>query len=265
MWPLRPRSSELCGRFAPGPVNYVAVSPQVQWIRWLFRPRSSKLLWPFRLRYRAAQGGIVLSATKHSNSPISAGDDIDVALLAAAPPCGPKKWTIKEKRNFDKESSLKRMRMSNTAIRTLTRKWIMCCPFELCLSYKLVVCKSTLSRAVRSGVLPSTNERHAHFSQQSQYAVGLVRFNLKQNEIDKSKNKIFITLAVLHRSMQQWRDPSPRLSSWTTQLRRNVAAVAGRWQNCVWFESQRIEPRPPASIAIATTPNRVDFGSSWRY
>ena len=38
--------------------------------------------------------------------------------------------------------------------------------------------RRTRSSAVRSGVLPSTSDRHAHFSQQSQYAVGLVRFNL---------------------------------------------------------------------------------------
>ena len=34
----------------------------------------------------------------------------------------------------------------------------------------------------------------------------------------------------------EWRDPSPQLSAWTTQLRRNVAAVASIWRLCVRFE-----------------------------
>ena len=29
------------------------------------------------------------------------------------------------------------------------------------------------------------------------------------------------------------RGPSPRLSAWATQLRRNVATVASRWRHCV--------------------------------
>ena len=30
-------------------------------------------------------------------------------------------------------------------------------------------------------------------------------------------------------SSNEWRDPSPQLSAWTTQLQRNIAAVASRW------------------------------------
>ena len=37
----------------------------------------------------------------------------------------------------------------------------------------------------------------------------------------------------------EWRDPSPRLSVWTTQLRRNIAAVASRWRHSVQFDRPR--------------------------
>ena len=41
----------------------------------------------------------------------------------------------------------------------------------------------------------------------------------------------------------EWRDPSPQLSAWTTQLRRNVAAVASRWRLCVRFGQPGIKPK----------------------
>ena len=34
----------------------------------------------------------------------------------------------------------------------------------------------------------------------------------------------------------EWQGPSPRLSAWATQLRRNVAAVASRWRHWVRFD-----------------------------
>ena len=37
----------------------------------------------------------------------------------------------------------------------------------------------------------------------------------------------------------EWRGPTPRLSAWTTQVRRNVAAVASRWLHCVRFSGVR--------------------------
>ena len=39
------------------------------------------------------------------------------------------------------------------------------------------------------------------------------------------------------------RGPSPRLSAWTTQLRRNVATVASRWRHCVDLTGPGIEPQ----------------------
>ena len=39
------------------------------------------------------------------------------------------------------------------------------------------------------------------------------------------------------------RGPSPRLSAWATQLRRNVAMVASCWRHCVDLTGQGIEPQ----------------------
>ena len=46
----------------------------------------------------------------------------------------------------------------------------------------------------------------------------------------------FIKLAVVLQSRTEWRGPTPRLHAWTTQLRRNVAAVESRWLLCVRFD-----------------------------
>ena len=43
----------------------------------------------------------------------------------------------------------------------------------------------------------------------------------------------FIKLAAVPKHGSEWRGPTPRLSAWTTQIRRNVAAVASRWLHCV--------------------------------
>ena len=37
------------------------------------------------------------------------------------------------------------------------------------------------------------------------------------------------------------RGPSPRLSVWAPQLRRNVAVVASRWRHCVRFDLPKIQ------------------------
>ena len=39
----------------------------------------------------------------------------------------------------------------------------------------------------------------------------------------------------------QWRDPSPRLSAWATQLRRDIAAVASHWRHCADMTGSEIE------------------------
>ena len=54
----------------------------------------------------------------------------------------------------------------------------------------------------------------------------------------KIKNQIFIILAG-----NELRSPSPRLSAWATQLRRNVATVASRWRHCVDLTGPGIKPQ----------------------
>ena len=47
-------------------------------------------------------------------------------------------------------------------------------------------------------------------------------------------------------------DPSPRRRAWATQLRRNVVAVASRWQHCADLTEPGFEPyTSPAPIARA--------------
>ena len=48
--------------------------------------------------------------------------------------------------------------------------------------------------------------------------------------------------------------PSPRLSAWATQLRRNVATVASRWRHCADLTGPGIEPQTSRtdSVRLAT-------------
>ena len=48
--------------------------------------------------------------------------------------------------------------------------------------------------------------------------------------------------------------PSPRLSAWATQLRRNVATVPSRWRHCVDLTGPGIEPQTSRtdSVRLAT-------------
>ena len=52
------------------------------------------------------------------------------------------------------------------------------------------------------------------------------------------KHKIKSSLCLLYyaEACNEWRDPSPRHSAWSTQLRRNAAVVASRWQHYVRFD-----------------------------
>ena len=49
----------------------------------------------------------------------------------------------------------------------------------------------------------------------------------------------------------KWRGPSPRLSAWATQLRKNVGAVASRWRHCADLTARESNHKPPAPIAWA--------------
>ena len=46
------------------------------------------------------------------------------------------------------------------------------------------------------------------------------------------------------------RRPSPRLSAWATQLRRNVATVANRWRYCADWTGPGIEPQTSRTDSV---------------
>ena len=46
------------------------------------------------------------------------------------------------------------------------------------------------------------------------------------------------------------RGPSPRLSAWATQLRRNVTTVASRWRHCVDLTGPGIEPQTSRTYSV---------------
>ena len=50
------------------------------------------------------------------------------------------------------------------------------------------------------------------------------------------RNKAGLYSRYYAEACNEWRDPSPLLSAWATQLRRNIAAVASRWRHCVRFD-----------------------------
>ena len=59
----------------------------------------------------------------------------------------------------------------------------------------------------------------------------------------KSKIKFSLHSPYYAEACNEWRDPSPQLSAWATQLRRNVAAVASRWRDYVDLTGPGIEPQ----------------------
>ena len=58
---------------------------------------------------------------------------------------------------------------------------------------------------------------------------------------DKIKPSLFLRYSA--EACSEWRGPSARLSAWPTQLRRNVAAVASRWQHCADLSGPGIKPQ----------------------
>ena len=53
---------------------------------------------------------------------------------------------------------------------------------------------------------------------------------------EEDKIKFSLYSRYYSEECNEWRGPSPQLSAWATQLRRNVAAVASRWRHCVRFD-----------------------------
>ena len=64
-------------------------------------------------------------------------------------------------------------------------------------------------------------------------------FNFKSNQ----KIKSLLYSLYYAEACNELRGPSPRLSAWATQLRRNAATVASRWQHCADLTGPGIEPQ----------------------
>ena len=70
----------------------------------------------------------------------------------------------------------------------------------------------------------------------------------------KSKIKSSLYSPYYAEACNELRGPSPRLSAWATQLRRNAATVAGRWRHCADLTGPGIEPQTSRtdSVRLAT-------------
>ena len=73
--------------------------------------------------------------------------------------------------------------------------------------------------------------------------------NQTQNQIKSSLYSPYYAEAC-----NELRGPSPRLSAWATQLRRNAATVASRWRHCADLTGPGIEPQTSRtdSVRLAT-------------
>ena len=71
-------------------------------------------------------------------------------------------------------------------------------------------------------------------------------------------NQIFIILSCYAGACYEWRGPSPRLSVWATQLRRNVAAVASVGDTVSNLTDPGSEPQPSQTNSIVLTTELVN-------
>ena len=83
-------------------------------------------------------------------------------------------------------------------------------------------------------------------------------------ELEASSNqKIKSSLYSPHyaETCNELRGPSPRLSAWATQLRRNIATVASRWRHCADLTGPGIEPQTTRtdSVRLATELTFLSF------
>ena len=70
----------------------------------------------------------------------------------------------------------------------------------------------------------------------------------------KIKIKFSLYSPYYAEACNELRGPSPRLSAWATQLRRNAATVASRWRHCADLTGPGIEPQTSRtdSVRLAT-------------
>ena len=66
----------------------------------------------------------------------------------------------------------------------------------------------------------------------------------------KSKIKSSLYSPYYAEACNELRGPSPRLSAWATQLRRNVATAVSRWRHCVDLTSPGIEPQTSRTDSV---------------
>ena len=76
----------------------------------------------------------------------------------------------------------------------------------------------------------------------------------KNSEENKIKIKSSLYSPCYAEACNELQGPSPRLSAWATQLRRNVATVASRWRHCADLTGPGIEPQTSRteSVRLAT-------------
>ena len=72
--------------------------------------------------------------------------------------------------------------------------------------------------------------------------------------LSSTSNKPSLYSPYYAEACNELRGPSPRLSTWVTQLRRNVATVASRWRHCVDLTGPGIESQTSRadSVRLAT-------------
>ena len=73
-----------------------------------------------------------------------------------------------------------------------------------------------------------------------------------KDQIKKIKSSLYSPYYA--EACNELRGPSPRLSAWATQLRRNAATVASRWRHCADLTGPGIEPQTSRtdSVRLAT-------------
>ena len=72
----------------------------------------------------------------------------------------------------------------------------------------------------------------------------------KANTYNQIKIKSSLYSPHYAEACNELRGPSPRLSAWATQLRRNVATVASRWRHCADLTGPGIEPQTSRTESV---------------
>ena len=110
-------------------------------------------------------------------------------------------------------------------------------------------------------------KRHSNGSQQLGLVFGVINvFSRIGLGIDAVSNQIKSSLysRCYAEACNEWRGPSPRLSAWATQLRRNVATVVSRWRHCADLTGPGIEPQASRTERVRL-PTELTAGLSMQY